>query len=286
MTVGQFVGSLSLILLLQGPLFSLSEILAEWQKGLASLNRIAEIIDLTRPPLADRPDHSPDKSLWIENLSFSYHDLKHPVLSSLNFSLDAGVALGISGEIGVGKSTLLHLIAGLESSVPGSIRIFGKDVMSTPREQITKWINLVPQKPFLFAGTIQENLCLESDFSDAELWSILEDMQLSDDFRHLKHGLKTIVGEWGISLSGGQRQRMALARALLRPKPILLLDDCLSAVDAVTEEYIVKAIKRRIKDVTVIWVAHRPSTLSLCDIVYDLKNGKLVKREVVSHGRV
>lgn len=286
MTVGQFVGSLSLVLLLQGPLFSLSEILAEWQKGLASLNRIAEIIELNKPSLADRTDSPSDKSLVVENLSFSYNNLKHPVLCNLSFSLESGVALGISGEIGVGKSTLLHLIAGLESSTPGSIRIFGRDVMSTPREQITTLINLVPQKPFLFAGTIQENLCLESNFSDAELWSVLEDMQLSEDFRRLKLGLKTIVGEWGISLSGGQRQRMALARALLRPKPILLLDDCLSAVDAVTEEYIVRAIKRRIKDVTVIWVAHRPSTLSLCDIVYDLNNGKLVKREVVSHGRV
>jgi ATP-binding cassette subfamily B multidrug efflux pump len=286
MTVGQFVGSLSLVLLLQGPLFSLSEILAEWQKGLASLNRIAEIIDLAKPSLANRPDVALNQSLSLENLSFSYNGVDRAVLNNLSLSLEVGVALGISGEIGAGKSTLLHLIAGLEPSSSGLIRIFGKDVMSTSREEITKLISLVPQKPFLFAGTIRENLCLESDFSDDELWSVLDDMRLGEDFRKLKLGLKTIVGEWGISLSGGQRQRMALARALLRPKPILLLDDCLSAVDAVTEEFIVRAIKRRIKDVTVIWVAHRPSTLKLCDIVYDLKQGKLVKREGASHGRV
>ncbi len=284
MTVGQLVSSLSLVLLLQGPLFGLSEIIAEWQKGLASLNRIAEILELKRQELSSLTPLPTPSSIIVEDLDFRYGRERAPLLSGFNLSLSPGKSLGICGEIGSGKSTLLSLLCGLEPSRPGSIRVFGKDIMSTPRQEITQLINLVPQKPFLFAGSIRDNLSLDASFSSDDLWAILDEMCLGNDFRALTLGLDTPVGEWGISLSGGQRQRMALARALLRPKPILLLDDCLSAVDSITEEKIVLAIKRRIQGVSVIWVAHRPSTLALCDEVFELKNGVLTKREVSTHG--
>lgn len=284
MTVGQLVSSLSLVLLLQGPLFSLSEIIAEWQKGLASLNRIAEILELKRQELFTLTPLLTPSSIIVKDLNFSYGKDRAPLLSRFDLSLLPGKSLGICGEIGSGKSTLLSLLCGLEPSRPGCIRVFGKDIMSTPRQEITQLINLVPQKPFLFAGSIRENLSLDETFSSDELWAILDEMCLGSDFRALASGLDTPVGEWGISLSGGQRQRMALARALLRPKPILLLDDCLSAVDSITEEKIVLAIKQRIHGVSVIWVAHRPSTLALCDEVFELKNGVLTAREVSIHG--
>jgi ATP-binding cassette subfamily B protein len=285
MTVGQLVSSLSLVLLLQGPLFSLSEIIAEWQKGFASLNRIAEIIELGKPSLSHRKAIETPTSVLVEDLKFAYGRDRAHVLGGFGVILYPGKSLGICGEIGAGKSTLLSLIAGLEPCAPGSIRIFGKDIMSTPRDEITQLVNLVPQKPFLFAGSIRENLCLDTQFSSAELWAILDEMCLGADFRNLPRGLETPVGEWGISLSGGQRQRMALARALLRPKPILLLDDCLSAVDSITEAKIVEAIKNRIKNVSVIWVAHRASTLGVCDDVFELKDGVLKKKGGPFHGR-
>jgi ATP-binding cassette subfamily B protein len=284
MTVGQLVSALSLVLLLQGPLFSLSEIIAEWQKGLASLNRIAEILELKSQGLAALKAAPTPSSILVKDLYFAYGRDRAPILTGFHLCLLPGKSMGICGEIGAGKSTLLSLLCGLESSLPGSIRVFGKDIMSTPRHEITQLINLVPQKPFLFAGSIRDNLSLDATFTSEELWSILDEMCLGNDFRALASGLDTPVGEWGISLSGGQRQRMALARALLRPKPILLLDDCLSAVDSITEERIVLAIKQRIHGVSVIWVAHRPSTLALCDEVFELKNGALTAREVSIHG--
>jgi ATP-binding cassette subfamily B protein len=134
---------------------------------------------------------------------------------------------------------------------------------------------MVPQRAFLFAGSIRYNLQLDQEFSEAELWSVLSLVRLDADVRRFPGGLDTWVGEWGINLSGGQKQRLALARALLRERSMILLDDCLSAVDAVTEEEILRGLRDRLRGTTVIWVAHRMSTLKLCDQVYQLDGGEL-----------
>jgi len=275
LTVGQFVSAMSVVLLMQGPLFSLSDIIVEWQKGLASLNRVAEIIDLHPPIVLNTPQSAETMEIAIRNLSFSYDSNGSNTLNNFQLLVDCREVVGIAGEIGSGKSTLLHILAGLELVPPGCVKVRGFDVSSLSRDELTQMISLVPQKPFLFAGSIRDNLNLDQLFSDEVLWQILEEMRLADDFRTLKRGLDTPVGEWGISLSGGQRQRLALARALLRPKPILLLDDSLSAVDAITEEFILDSIKVRLTNSTVLWVSHRTSTLDLCDRVYRLSCGRL-----------
>jgi ATP-binding cassette subfamily B protein len=143
------------------------------------------------------------------------------------------------------------------------------------RTWLAQYVTMVPQRAFLFAGTIRYNLELDQSIADSELWRVLELVQLAGDVRRLNDGLDSWVGEWGINLSGGQKQRLALARALLRRRPIVLLDDCLSAVDAVTEEAILHGLKAQLRGATVIWVAHRLSTLKLCDQVYKLDHGRL-----------
>ena len=107
------------------------------------------------------------------------------------------------------------------------------------------------------------------------MWDVLNVVGLQETVRSMPHGLDTWIGEWGITLSGGQRQRLALARALLRPKPLLLLDDCLSAVDTVTEDRILQHLSQRLGDTAIVWVAHRPSTLKLCDHLYAMDAGVL-----------
>src|SRR5690606_8305168 len=136
-------------------------------------------------------------------------------------------------------------------------------------------VTMVPQRSFLFAGSIRMNLVLDGTFSDEELWEVLELTRLAKDVRGFQEGLDTWIGEWGITLSGGQKQRLALARALLRPRRIFLLDDCLSAVDAVTEEEILSGMTQRLGTVSVVWVAHRLSTLKACARIFALDGGRL-----------
>jgi ATP-binding cassette subfamily B protein len=153
--------------------------------------------------------------------------------------------------------------------------LHGVDLVTAKREFVTEQVAVVPQKSFLFAGSIRFNLVLDQEYSDDLLWEILKIVCLDQDIRLLKDGLDTWIGEWGINLSGGQKQRLALARALIRKKPLLLLDDCLSAVDAVTEEKILSNLDEELQGLTVIWVAHRMSTLKKCSQVYGLEAGQM-----------
>ena len=134
-----------------------------------------------------------------------------------------------------------------------------------------KSICFVPQKPFLFASTIRENICMDRDFSDEEVWHALEVAGLTRDVKAFPDPLDTPLGEWGINLSGGQKQRLTLARALARKPHLLFLDDCLSAVDTVTEDRILKGLDKELSETTLVWVAHRDSTLKYCNRVIEMK---------------
>lgn len=296
LTLGQFVALQSYVLMLQTPLFELGDCIAEWQKGWASLARIAEIVSLRKPRAAAYgeklstsspvlPDFRRETTLLqVMNLTYAYSAMtqnestdrpRRPALKHVSLTVSKGARIGIYGPIGAGKSTLLYLIAGLTEATPGSIYLGGVDVTEIPRAWYAAHVTVVPQRAFLFAGPIRKNLELNEEFSDAVLWDVLNVVGLRETVRAMTHGLDTWIGEWGITLSGGQRQRLALARALLRPRPLLLLDDCLSAVDTVTEDAILRHLSRRLTDTAIIWVAHRPTTLKLCDQLYTMDAGVL-----------
>ncbi len=289
LTIGQFVAMLSYVLMLQGPLFDMGDCIAEWQKGFASLSRITEVFNLGRAPskvAVFAPDTARAAStvLSIRGLSFAYGD--RLVLDDVSLEVAAGESVGIQGAIGTGKSTLLALAAGLvetpESTAKSKIALLGETLAAIPRARIPDLVTMVPQRSFLFAGTIRFNLELDSRYDEAEIWEALAVVRLEKDVRGFEKGLETRIGEWGVTLSGGQKQRLALARALLRRRPLLLLDDCLSAVDAVTEEAILEnlgAYRRRESRQAIVWVAHRLSTLALCDRVFAMDRGRLSKVE-------
>lgn len=304
LTLGEFVALQSYVLMLQTPLFELGECIAEWQKGWGSLARIAEILSLRKPMAAAGDDkgrlrftqenavqvdpighlESQHVLLRIDHLNYAYsipiemgeHGGRRPlVLKDVSLDVVRGARIGIYGPIGAGKSTLLSLIAGLTEAEPGRIYLEGVDVTRLSRSWYAAHVTVVPQRAFLFAGPIRKNLILDGEFSDSELWDALNVVGMRESVRAMPHGLDTWIGEWGITLSGGQRQRLALARALIRPKSLLLLDDCLSAVDTVTEDTVLRHLSRRLGGTAIIWVAHRPSTLKLCDQLYKLESGVL-----------
>lgn len=293
LTIGQFVALQSYVMLLQIPLLELGDVIAEWQRGFASLDRIVELLNLRRRPGQKSSMASPASvqsqehskvveatsttagSIAIKALSLSFPNMNQPVFSALSLDCAPRSRTGICGPIGTGKTSILAAVAGLIDVPVGRVFIDGHDVTQVSRGWLTERVALVPQKAFLFAGSIRYNLCLADTYSDEQLWEVLDTVQLASEIKNLPEGLETWIGEWGITLSGGQKQRLALARALLRPKSILLLDDCLSAVDAVTEEAILEDLAHRLVNVTVLWVAHRPSTLKLCERIYRLTSGGL-----------
>lgn len=287
---GEFVALVSLVSLVSGPVTELAANILEWQTGISSLDRICEIIalegeDKSHSAKGDEnqkietgsfhPSQIKPATLEITNLGFAYRASEPAVLSQISEKLIQGDSVGITGKVGSGKSTLLNILAGLEKVRSGHVFVNGFDLATLSRKDVASLVSIVSQVPFLFAGSVRENLSLETSFSDQQLWSILEGVGLKRDFEAFEEGLDTQIGEWGISLSGGQKQRLALARNLLRPRPIMLFDDCLSAVDTKTEALVQQTIKNIAKDSIMIWVAHRASTVSSCDKIGELKDGRI-----------
>jgi ATP-binding cassette subfamily B protein len=273
MTVGQFVSMQGLIFLLHDPLMSLGFIVSEWKKGFTALERLAEIYlnkkDETLLQAGCQVNET-EEVFKVQGLGFSYHNESNPVFSNVDFTLKRGERLGVIGPIGAGKSTLLNLLSGFENTNNGEILFFDKKLGEYSHEALRDYMCLVHQKPFLFADSIRSNISLDSHLTDEEIWLKLEIAGLAEDVRNFPDQLDTQLGEWGINLSGGQKQRLTLARALARNPKLLFLDDCLSAVDTITEERILKSLDYYLKDVTLVWVAHRSSTLKYCTQILDM----------------
>lgn len=204
----------------------------------------------------------------LSNVNFSYEN--QVILKDINIKLKAGERLGILGPIGSGKSILIEILTGLNQDFTGEVKFMGHDIREYSHEVLRSHLVMVQQKSFLFADNIRNNIKLDLDVSDEQVWKALELACLDSDVKSFEKGLDTSLGEWGINLSGGQKQRLTLARALVRNPEILLLDDCLSAVDTVTEEKILKNLDRELAGSTLVWVAHRKSTLKYCDQILEL----------------
>ena len=268
LTIGSFVAMQSYIFMIQGPMIELGVIISEWQRCFTSLDRVTNIWAQPEAEGLRSGGRTPvmqNTVFEVEALNFKYPGSSQSIVRNVNFNLRRGERLGIKGPIGTGKSTLLQILSGFERNFEGSVKLLGDDIRNYSHSELRKWIAVVPQKPFLFADTIRNNLALNRSCSDEEIWRLLSISGLDEDVRGFTDGLNTKLGEWGINLSGGQKQRLTLARALAAKPSILLLDDCLSAVDTLTEEKILSNLDREIKDLTAVWVAHRSSTLRYCD---------------------
>ena len=275
MTVGEFISMQGLIFLLHDPLMSLGFVISEWKKAFAGLERLAEIYQHEKEqflvtegsPIVEAEQYP---VLEAKNLSFNFGE-SAPLFDNLNFKLSPGDRLGITGPIGSGKSTLLSILTGLERNNGGEIYFHGKKFSQYSHHDLRNYMAHVHQRPFLFADSIRTNVVMDRTMSDEEVWRYLDLAGLKEDVEAFPNQLNTQLGEWGINLSGGQKQRLTLARALARKPKLLFLDDCLSAVDTITEERILKNLDHNLLDVTLVWVAHRKSTLKYCNHTFELK---------------
>jgi ATP-binding cassette, subfamily B, multidrug efflux pump len=277
LTIGAFVAMQSFIFIVQGPLIELGYIISEWQRGFASLRRYLDVLNENEEPILRKGGEivvPQDEVYQIRNLSFAHDPSSPPLLKDINLSLKRGDRLGIIGPVGAGKSSLIRILAGFEKDYQGEVLYYGKDIRQAEHYSLRKSLAVVPQKAFLFADTLRNNVQLELELPDEKLWHYLELAGLADDVRRFPNGLDTALGEWGINLSGGQKQRLTIARALASEASVFLFDDCLSAVDTVTEDKILRGLDEHFKAQTLIWVAHRKSTLKYCNRILELGASK------------
>jgi len=218
-------------------------------------------------------------TIEFKNVSLQYPETGIKALDQVNLTIPAGSTLGIIGNIGSGKSTLLDTLVRLYDPSQGSILIDGHDLKTFQLEELRSAVGYVPQNAFLFSEQIEENIRFGNPEASQE--AIREAAQKSavhDNITQFKEGYKTLLGERGVTLSGGQIQRVSIARALIKDPQILLLDDCLSAVDTDTEEEILKHLKSVSKNKTTLIVSHRISSLKHADQIVVFENGKIVQQ--------
>lgn len=228
--------------------------------------------------LADRPE-----AVALEHVSFAYPGGR-PVLDDVSFTVPVGGRVALIGPSGSGKSTVAALVQAHLRPGSGQVRVGGHDATSVPVDWVRAQTAVVAQSTFLFTGTLADNLRLAApDADDDRLWDALAQANLADDVRRFPDRLATRVGERGLSLSGGQAQRLAVARALLKDAPVLLLDEPTSQVDAASESALVEALDRAGAGRTVILVAHRLSTVRGADEVLVLAEGRIVEQGPPDH---
>jgi len=246
----------------------------------ASQIRINEFLDIK--PDIENPTKEPDVvtgKISFKSVTFTYLDTGITALKDINFSIEPGETLAIIGPTGSGKSTLLELIGRLYDVSEGSLYIDDKVMSEINLDNLRSEIGYVPQEAFLFSDTIKENIKFgNTDATDEEVIAFAKAASVHKNIADFKNGYDTVLGERGITLSGGQKQRVSIARALIGKPKILLLDDCLSAVDTETEEEILTNLEALTKDTTTIIVSHRISSAKNANKIIILESGKITQQ--------
>ena len=246
-------------------------------------DRIAEVLDTETSVVVPTEPIAPDPALRgqldLEHVTFSYPGAESPVLSDVSFSARPGQTVAVIGSTGAGKSTLVNLVPRLFDATGGEVRVGGHDVRRVDPDLLWEQIGLVPQKAYLFSGTVRSNLMYgKPDATDEEMWAALDVAQGRDFVDALAEGLDAPVVQGGTNFSGGQRQRLAIARALIRKPGIYLFDDSFSALDLATDARLRAALKPTTRDATVVIVAQRVSTIIDADLILVLEDGRVVGR--------
>jgi ATP-binding cassette, subfamily B, multidrug efflux pump len=222
---------------------------------------------------------APRGRVTFENVEFRYPGAEAPVLHDLTFAAEPGQLTAIIGSTGAGKSTLLNLVPRLFDATGGTVRVDGIDVRDVTQRDLGSLMGLVPQKAFLFTGTVADNLRYgKPDASEEEMWAALEVAQARDFVEALPDGLESVVAQGGATFSGGQRQRLAIARAVIRKPRIYLFDDSFSALDYSTDARLRAALRPQTRDATVIVVAQRVATIRDAEQILVLDHGRIVGR--------
>ncbi|HEY7865340.1 MAG TPA: ABC transporter ATP-binding protein [Psychromonas sp.] len=293
LSIGEITAFLSYSVLLAIPLMHLGRIVTVYQMGMISIDSVQHILNSAVPGTDKLRMGDAEKSslrgstLLVQNLSYRYPSTagehQELVLKNLSFCIAPGEKVGVLGSIGSGKSTLVNCLNHHLSLQAGQLFWGDKDITQVSRQDWRSYVRTITQDPFLFSDTIAENIKFGAkqqgqDAAKLDLDQVLELSQLSEDVRRFSAGDQTLVGEKGIMLSGGQKQRLSIARALLTPSDLIIMDNVLSAVDYETERTILKGVFNRIAGQSLLVVSHRVSALEYMDKILVLEEGEIIAR--------
>jgi ATP-binding cassette, subfamily B, multidrug efflux pump len=281
-SLGDFVAFNTYLSLLIAPIENIGKVINLLQQGKAADNRIREVLS-TEPTILDEEGTAPitaiQGNISLRNLSFKYKRGKESALKNINVTIPKGTSLAIVGKVGSGKSTLVNLLLRLYNPPKNSIFIDGHDIRDVPLKTLRESVAYVPQDNFLFSTSIKENIAFDPNpYQDEQVFHAARQAHVYQDISDLPDKFDTELGERGLSLSGGQRQRVSIARALIKPSPIIIFDDSLSAVDSKTETNILNTLRTQMKSRTSIIISHRISTIQEADQIIVLDKGEIAER--------
>ncbi len=279
-SIGTIAEFILYVNMLTWPVASLGWVSSMVQEAEASQKRLNEFLKIKPKIKNSNPEHSIiEGEISFNNVSYTYEDTNIKAIQNISFSIKKGQTLAILGKTGAGKSTILSLISRLDDVSEGQINIDGNPIDTLNLYDLRNSIGIVPQDAFLFSDSIKNNIKFgKENATDSEIEKAAKNALVHDNIIGFKNKYDTILGERGITLSGGQKQRVSIARAIIKNPPILLFDDCLSAVDTETEEGILNNLNTICKDKTTIIVSHRVSSAKNADQIIVIDEGKIIQQ--------
>ena len=278
-TPGDIVAFIFYINMLTWPFASVGWVTSIIQRAAASQERINEFLKIV--PAIQNPTEAPLSkldSIEFNHVSFAYENSVDKVLNDVSFRFKRGEKIGIIGRTGSGKTTLLNLLLRQLDPTEGELKVNGSNMKSINLDAYRKQIGVVPQEVFLFSDTIRNNIAfgvVDAEVTEDDLVRVAKQAHVLHNIEAFPDKFDTLLGERGVNLSGGQKQRVSIARALIRKPNMLVLDDCLSAVDTETEDVILKSIAEVSNDIITVIVSHRISSLRFVDRIYVLDEGRI-----------
>ena len=287
LTLGEITAFLTYSVLLAMPLMQLGRIATIYQRGIVGITSAQTILNAKVPErdettlTTDEVEALKGQTLSVRNLSYQYEGEERLVLDDISFDIPAGKKVGVLGSIGSGKTTLVNCLNHHLDVATGSVFLGDKDITEFSRNDLRRYVKTVTQDPYLFSATVEENIrfgSTQTDIAKEQVDEVLNLSQLANDVARLEMGDQTLVGEKGIMLSGGQKQRLSIARALLEPADLIIMDNVLSAVDYETERKILEGLFKRLENQSVLVVSHRVNALEYMDEIIVLNQGKVIAK--------
>ncbi|WP_157261706.1 ABC transporter ATP-binding protein [Paenibacillus sp. A3] len=282
-TVGQFITFVILSANVRTAIELTDSMIKTARQGTALSKRLYEFLDLeleTNYEILSDENILTDDCICIKNLKFGYSDSNN-IFENISLKVKHGQKIGLIGSSGSGKSSIIKLICKFYEHQSGELIFLGKDIKNWSLNELRKHLSIVTQEPYLFDGTIYENVLYgNEEATEEEIINALKEAQLWDFVQSLEKGLNSYIGESGSHLSGGQKQRLSIARAIIKNAPIILLDEPTSSLDTQSEILVQKALNRLLANKTAIIISHRYSTLKNVDYIYFLDKGKIIEEGI------
>ncbi|USD59579.1 ABC transporter ATP-binding protein [Vibrio sp. SCSIO 43140] len=287
LTLGEITAFLTYSVLLSMPLMALGRIATIYQRGMVGITSVQTILNADIPEIdtqtlpSSKIESLKGQTLSVRNLSYRYPGDEKLTLDNISFDILPGKKVGILGSIGAGKTTLVNCLNHHLDVPSNSVFLGNEDITAFSRGDLRRYVKTITQDPYLFSATIEENVrfgSANSDIDEKDVKAVLALSQLANDIERFEQGDQTVVGEKGVMLSGGQKQRLSIARALLEPCDLIIMDNVLSAVDYDTERKILEGLFERLKNQSVLVVSHRVNALEYMDEIIVLNEGKVIAK--------